>query len=383
MMLRRLPPLQHSHSLSNISNTNTNTNTAEMIISNVDTGVGVGVGVGVDTLTGTETGTGLELVQSVVQPKLKPHPSTSTYTYKQSICSILNRLTNTIRGYMGVSKVSNGSNGGNGYTTSRFTHPHGVQLTPCTASTEYCTGNFNNNEKADGPVTPADSDRDSPSESESVCSEEEDTDTDDDDEYSDSTFIINPYGGWCALWSCIMLCCIVLNALLWPVGLSYASSNPRGSLGLESDLESGSDTMKTFYTFFSVHFWMHPLVLLTYISDVLLILDYILHSVFIGYYDNAELVVDRGLIWGNYRAMSGYGMHVLSLLPLDLVLYTVLVCVLPSVHSHSHSHSDAYITYTEVDTTSFSAIQWLSFVRLLKILRVWELPCHWYVIEVS
>lgn len=320
LVLHRVPPLQRSQHFN-------------IMVSNnaiIDT----------NTSAFSDATSGLDLVKPTVIPKPQPMQAKNSVFPGFSLANVIKRMKSTNSSYA-----------------------QSTQLSPCAASTEVCEL-----EKPEEPSTNTDSD------DQSVCSDE----YDDVNEYEDR-FILNPYGGYCALWSVMMLTCIVLHSLIWPFGLSYALSNPRNING---------NYQRTFPAFFSQSFWTQPIVIVFYCTDILLWIDYILHSYVIGYYDNAELVVDRNLIANNYKTTYMYWVHMLSLIPIDCMFYCILVCVLPwkttigSGFEDVHSN-DTFLSPESEDSTSFSAVQWLSFLRLLKILRVWELPCHWAIVEVS
>lgn len=56
---------------------------------------------------------------------------------------------------------------------------------------------------------------------------------------------------------------------------------------------------------------------LDYSGDLLLLIDVVIRSCFLAYYDDNHLVIQRGKIWSNYLKSGKMKWHVLSLLPLE------------------------------------------------------------------
>lgn len=91
-------------------------------------------------------------------------------------------------------------------------------------------------------------------------------------------------------------------------------------------------------------------IVLDYCGDLLLLVDVIMRSTFLAYYDDNHLIIDKNKIWKHYIKHGNVKWHILSLLPLEITMI-----------------GNAYVC-------PFWKLQVWSFYRMNRLIRLIEVP---------
>ena len=170
------------------------------------------------------------------------------------------------------------------------------------------------------------------------------------DEYVEYSWMLDPDGAVYAAWVVFLLLSVLVNAVLIPFGISYGASIP-----LKSSL--------------SALFWQNPIIIMYCLTDLIYMIDICIRSCALGYFILSELVLSPYKTWNQYRNSYYFKLHGIACFPFDLLFIGVVGALCYRDSSSSLLHS------------SFSAVQWISCLRVNRCLRLRELSEHVATLE--